>query len=84
MKQKLLPTKEIFQARRSELVNRIRTICHKGIVIIGTAPELARNRDSDFPYRHDSDFYYLTGFTEPESFLVMQIDHDKVSSHLFC
>ena len=36
-----------------------------GIAIINTAPELARNRDSEFPYRHDSDFFYLTGFEEP-------------------
>ncbi len=42
-----------------------------GIAIIPTAPVVARNRDSDFPYRHDSYFYYLTGFTEPGACLVL-------------
>ncbi|MCZ2102856.1 MAG: aminopeptidase P N-terminal domain-containing protein [Comamonadaceae bacterium] len=42
-----------------------------GIAIIPTAPVAARNRDSDFPYRHDSYFYYLTGFAEPGACLVL-------------
>jgi Xaa-Pro aminopeptidase len=41
------------------------------VAVLATAPEVARNSDSDYPYRHDSYFYYLTGFTEPESVLVM-------------
>jgi Xaa-Pro aminopeptidase len=51
------------------------------IAIIPTAPERPRNRDSDFLYRHDSYFYYLTGFTEPGATLVLQSDG---SSTLFC
>jgi Xaa-Pro aminopeptidase len=42
-----------------------------GIAIIRTAPEVPRNGDADFPYRYDSDFYYLTGFSEPEAVLVL-------------
>ncbi|WP_024538618.1 aminopeptidase P N-terminal domain-containing protein [Comamonas badia] len=42
-----------------------------GIALIPTAPAAMRNRDSDFPYRHDSYFYYLTGFSEPGAFLVL-------------
>lgn len=41
------------------------------IAIIPTAPELIRNRDVDYPYRPDSDFYYLCGFPEPEGVLVL-------------
>ena len=41
------------------------------VAILPTAPEAARNSDSDYPYRHDSYFYYLTGFTEPDSVLVL-------------
>jgi Xaa-Pro aminopeptidase len=41
------------------------------VAVLPTAPEVARNGDSDYPYRHDSHFYYLTGFTEPESVLVI-------------
>ncbi|MBK6005717.1 aminopeptidase P N-terminal domain-containing protein [Ramlibacter ginsenosidimutans] len=52
-----------------------------GIAIIPTAPERQRNRDSDFLYRHDSYFYYLTGFTEPNAWLVVTSDG---RSTLFC
>ena len=51
------------------------------IAIIPTAPERPRNRDSDFSYRHDSYFYYLTGFTEPQAWLVLTGDGH---STLFC
>lgn len=52
-----------------------------GIAIIPTSPERQRNRDSDFLYRHDSYFYYLTGFTEPNAWLVLSGDG---RSTLFC
>jgi Xaa-Pro aminopeptidase len=41
------------------------------VAVLPTAPEVTRNGDSDYPYRHDSYFYYLTGFTEAESVLVL-------------
>ena len=53
----------------------------KGIAIIPSAPEQQRNRDSDFLYRHDSYFYYLTGFAEPKAWLVITGDG---KSTLFC
>ena len=68
-----------FQARRRQLlVNMV-----EGIAIIPTAPETIRNRDSHYPYRFDSYFYYLTGFTEPESVLVL-IAGKQNKSILFC
>ena len=42
-----------------------------GIAIVPTAPERQRNRDSDYLYRFDSYFYYLTGFTEPNAWLIL-------------
>ena len=42
-----------------------------GIAIVPTAPEQPRNRDNGFLYRHDSYFFYLTGFTEPNAWLVI-------------
>jgi Xaa-Pro aminopeptidase len=48
---------------------------------VPTAPERARNRDSDYLYRHDSYFHYLTGFGEPNAFLVITGDG---RSTLFC
>ena len=52
-----------------------------GIAIIPTAREQQRNRDSDFLFRHDSYFYYLTGFTEPNAWLVLTAEGEAT---LFC
>ncbi|MQA41265.1 Xaa-Pro aminopeptidase [Rugamonas aquatica] len=41
------------------------------VAVLPTAPEVTRNSDSEYLYRHDSYFYYLTGFAEPESTLVL-------------
>ncbi len=54
-----------------------------GVAVIPTSPERARNRDTQYGYRFDSYFYYLTGFTEPESVLVI-IAGKKPKSILFC
>lgn len=56
-----------FKNRRLALMQRMQA----GIAIIPTSPEAIRNRDSHYPYRFDSYFYYLTGFKEPESLLVL-------------
>ena len=75
---------ETFVARREKFAAMVRAKSGNGIAILGTSPEVFRNRDSDFPYRHDSDFYYLTGFTEPNALLVMQISENSQTTHLFC
>ncbi len=41
------------------------------IVVIRSASELTRSRDTEFPFRQDSDFFYLTGFNEPDSWLIL-------------
>ena len=68
----------LYAQRRAKLAAQLGA---DAVAIIPTAPEQARNRDSDFPYRHDSYFYYLTGFSEPHAWLV--IDGQGRSS-LFC
>ena len=55
-----------------------------GIAIQPTAPERLRNRDVYYPYRPDSDFFYLTGFPEPEAVLVMVPDRPQGECLLFC
>ncbi|MFZ3086938.1 MAG: aminopeptidase P N-terminal domain-containing protein, partial [Methylotenera sp.] len=58
----------------TEYKNRRLALMHSmnaGVAIIPTAPEAIRNRDSHYPYRFDSYFYYLTGFKEPESVLIL-------------
>lgn len=54
-----------------------------GIAIVATAPEVTRNRDSHYPYRHDSYFYWLTGFAEPEAVVVV-VGGESPQSILFC
>lgn len=68
-----------FSRRRTQFLQRMGT----GVAVIPTAPEAVRNRDSHYQYRFDSYFYYLTGFTEPESVLVL-IAGKKPKSVLFC
>jgi Xaa-Pro aminopeptidase len=57
-----------FTARRARLAAQMQP---GAVAVLPTAPEVPRNSDSDYPYRHDSYFYYLTGFIEPESLLVV-------------
>jgi Xaa-Pro aminopeptidase len=64
--------------RRAEIA---RQIGPGGVAIVPTAPEQQRNRDNDFPFRADSYFYYLTGFTEPRAWLVVD---GSGHSTLFC
>ena len=71
-------TPALYAQRRAHLA---RLLGPKGIAIIPTAPEQQRNRDADFLYRHDSYFYYLSGFTEPKAFLVITGDGKTT---LFC
>ena len=54
-----------------------------GVAIIPTAPERTRNRDNHHSYRHDSDFYYLTGFSEAHAWLVL-VAGEVDQSILFC
>lgn len=68
----------IYAQRRAQLAQKIGP---NGIAIIPTAPEQQRNRDSDFPYRPDSYFYYLCGFTEPKAWLIISGDGQTT---LFC
>jgi Xaa-Pro aminopeptidase len=69
----------IYKARRAALAAQI----GEGVALIATAPERLRNRDSHYPYRFDSYFYYLTGFIEPEAVL-MVIAGEAPRSILFC
>ena len=72
-----VPT-SLYAQRRARMAAQLGA---NGIALIPTAPERQRNRDSDFLFRHDSYFYYLTGFTEPNAWLVVTGDG---KSTLFC
>lgn len=61
-------TTDLYARRRARLAQQLGP---DGVAVIPTAPERQRNRDSDFLYRHDSYFYYLTGFAEPNAWLIL-------------
>jgi Xaa-Pro aminopeptidase len=55
-----------------------------GIAVLTAAPERVRSRDTLFTYRPDSDFYYLTGFAEPEAVAVLMPGRSQGEFLLFC
>ena len=69
----------LYAGRRARLAQ----LMQRGVAVVPTAPEQARNRDSHYPFRYDSYFYHLTGFPEPEAVLV-QVAGDHPKSLLFC
>ena len=71
---------DVFSRRRAALAQHMQA-CGGGIALIPTAPEQLRNGDVDHPYRFDSHFHYLTGFSEPGAWLVLRADGH---STLFC
>ena len=68
-----------FQRRREQFVARM----GDAVAVFPSAPELVRSNDSGISYRQNSDFYYLTGFDEPQSVLVLAPGHPEVRSALF-
>lgn len=57
-----------YAKRRQALM---RLVGPEAIVVLAAAPEVARNGDAHYAYRQNSDFYYLTGFEEPEAVMVL-------------
>src|SRR3989338_1946515 len=65
--------RKIFEKRRGQVMRHM----GGGVAIIPTAPVRNRNRDVDYPYRPDSDFYYLTHFPEPDAVAVLVIERSE-------
>ncbi len=72
--------KKEFKNRRKRLMDMIGS---DSIAILPTASVITRNRDVEFPFRPDSDFFYLTGYPEPEAVLVLIPDRKEGESILF-
>jgi len=70
-----------FAKRRRQLM---RMIGNDGIAILPGAPVKVRSRDVEYRYRQDSDFYYLTGFAEPDSVAVLAPGRGAGEFILFC
>jgi Xaa-Pro aminopeptidase len=68
-----------YQRRRERLAEAM----GDAVAVFPSAEEIIRTNDSEFDFRQDSDFYYLTGFDEPQSVLVLAPRHAKIKSALF-
>ena len=69
-----------FKARREHLLAMMEL---NSVAIIPAASEVTRSRDTEYAFRQDSDFFYLTGFNEPDAVLVLCPDSETPST-LFC
>jgi Xaa-Pro aminopeptidase len=70
-----------FKKRRKQLMQRI----GKGnIALLASSATKVRNRDVHYPFRQDSDFYYLTGFSEPDALAVFIPGREQGEYILFC
>lgn len=72
---------EEFRKRREQLM---RMVGKGGIAILPSAPVRIRSRDVEYRYRQDSDFFYLTGFAEPDAVAVLAPGRASGEFVLFC
>jgi Xaa-Pro aminopeptidase len=70
-----------FARRRKQLM---RMAADDAILVLPAAPERIRSKDTTYPYRQDSDFWYLSGFAEPEAVLVLVPGRKHGECLLFC
>ncbi|PXX96618.1 Xaa-Pro aminopeptidase [Halomonas sp. LBP4] len=70
-----------YRARRQALMASLPA---GSAVLLPGAALVTRSRDSEFPFRQDSDFHYLTGFPEPDALLVLLPGRAEGESVLFC
>ena len=70
-----------FKKRRQKLMDRVG---QGNVALIASASNHTRNRDVEFPFRQDSDFYYLTGFNEADALAVFIPGREQGEYILFC
>lgn len=70
-----------FKKRRKQLMQRVG---QGNIALLVSSPTKIRNRDVHYPFRQDSDFYYLTGFSEPDALAVFIPGREQGEYILFC
>lgn len=90
------PKEASQKPKEKSLVEQLKHECHKrrmnlakkmeplSVAILASASILYRNKDTEFPFRQDSDFYYLTGLTEPDMVMVLKKGPGKISCLVFC
>jgi len=75
-------THEEWRQRRQQLADQMPK---NSIALLSGAKQMIRNNDTAYPFRQDSDFYYVTGFAEPGAFFILRKNQDGThDSILFC
>ncbi|GGO87738.1 Xaa-Pro aminopeptidase [Marinobacterium nitratireducens] len=77
---KTLPSEEYAERRRRLMAQ----LPEGSVAIVPGARMMPRNRDVEYPFRQDSDFYYLTGFDEPEAVLLLLPGRKEGETLIFC
>ena len=70
-----------FSSRRKKLSE---LVLDDSVILLSSSNIKSRNSDSDYPFRQDSNFYYLSGFNEPESIIVIRPSAKKRKYVIFC
>jgi Xaa-Pro aminopeptidase len=70
---------ETYARRRAAFFDAMAIASPSAVAVLPAAPVFVRNNDVDHEYRQDSDFFYLTGFDEPESVLVLDAEERKTT-----
>ena len=71
---------QTLTARFRERREHVRQAIHDGVLLVPSQPVAIRNNDVEHPYRQHSDLWYLSGFDEPESVLVLSAAPDAPPS----
>jgi len=70
-----------FKQRRAQLLAQLSDNC---VVVMSAAKEVTRSRDTEYAFRQNSDFHYLTGFPEPDAWLILEKIDGVITSTLVC
>jgi Xaa-Pro aminopeptidase len=63
--------RDLYARRRAHVLAAMAASGEPAVAVLPAAPTYVRNNDVDHEYRQDSDLFYLTGFDEPQSVLVL-------------
>lgn len=70
-----------FKQRREQLLAQL---SDNSVVVLSAAKEVTRSRDTEYAFRQNSDFHYLTGFPEPDAWLILEKVEGVAISTLVC
>jgi len=69
----------VYKSRREQLLKSM----GKGVAILRGAPEQTKSHDTEYPYRQDSDFYYLTGYLDPGAACILDPNNKENPFQMF-